>query len=163
MSQKSASTLAPGARVLVRDAEWLVRRVDRASTGGQALTCVGLSELVRDREATFLTDLEALHSPVKSLDPARTRLVADSSNQYQDSLLYLESLLRQTPPTDSRLYTGHQAAMDFVPYQLDPALQVLLLSCGSGKKNIKKDHPDLQTGRKQKRESGIVLNEDKDS
>ncbi|WP_291322218.1 helicase-related protein [Desulfonatronospira sp.] len=125
MSQKSASTLAPGARVLVRDAEWLVRRVDRASTGGQALTCVGLSELVRDREATFLTDLEALHSPVKSLDPARTRLVADSSNQYQDSLLYLESLLRQTPPTDSRLYTGHQAAMDFVPYQLDPALQAL--------------------------------------
>jgi len=35
--------------------------------------------------------------------------------------------------------------------------QALLMSCGSVKKSIKKDHPDLQTGRKQKRESGIVF------
>ncbi len=33
------------ARVLVRDAEWLVRRIDRISTGGQALSVVYISEL----------------------------------------------------------------------------------------------------------------------
>ena len=37
----------------------------------------------------------------------------------------MESLLRQAPPTDDNLYVGHQAAMDQVPYQLDPAIQAL--------------------------------------
>ena len=41
---------APGARVVIRDAEWLVRKVDRTSTGGQAITVVGLSELAKDRD-----------------------------------------------------------------------------------------------------------------
>jgi hypothetical protein len=47
---KQDSTLALGARVLVRDAEWLMRRVDRTSTGGQSINVVGISELVRDKE-----------------------------------------------------------------------------------------------------------------
>ncbi len=33
----TSQTIAPGARIVVRDAEWLVRRVDRTSTGRQAL------------------------------------------------------------------------------------------------------------------------------
>ena len=117
--------LAPGARVVIRDAEWLVRRVDRTSTNGKALTCIGLSELVRDKEAVFLTEVEKLRKPVQILDPAQTSLVHDQSPQYEDSLLYIESLLRQTPPTDNNLYIGHQAAMDLVPFQLDPAIQAL--------------------------------------
>jgi ERCC4-related helicase len=128
-SPATESAIAPGARIVVRDAEWLVRRVDQSSTGGKALTCVGLSELVKDKEAVFLTKVEALREPVKVLDPAETKLVPDTSNHYQDSLLYLESLLRQTPPIDppseANLYIGHKAAMDVVPYQLDPAIQAL--------------------------------------
>ncbi|MFW5874738.1 MAG: helicase-related protein [bacterium] len=117
--------LAPGARVVIRDAEWLVRRVDRTSTNGRALTCIGLSELVRDKEAVFLTEIEKLRNPVQILDPAETKLVHDDSTEYGDSLLYIESLLRQSPPTDNNLYIGHQGAMDLVPYQLDPAIQAL--------------------------------------
>ena len=41
---------APGARVVIRDAEWLVSKVDRTSTGDQVITVVGLSELVKDRD-----------------------------------------------------------------------------------------------------------------
>lgn len=114
--------IAPGARVLIRDAEWLIRRVDRNSNGGQALTAVGLSELVKDKEAVFLSEIE---KEIKILDPAETRFVQDQSNHYRDSLLYIESLLRQTPPTDEHIYLGHRAAIDLVPYQLDPALQAL--------------------------------------
>jgi SNF2 family DNA or RNA helicase len=33
--------------------------------------------------------------------------------------------LRQTPPTDGKLYSGHTGAVDAVPYQLDPAFQAL--------------------------------------
>ena len=113
---------APGARVVVRDAEWLVRKVDRTSTGGQSLNVIGISELVKDKEAIFLTEID---KNIEILDPAKTNLVPDKSSSYQASLLYMESLLRQTPPTDENLYIGHQAAMDSVPYQLDPAIQAL--------------------------------------
>ena len=49
---------APGARVVVRAAEWLVRKVDRTSTGGQSLNVIGISELVKDKEAIFLTEID---------------------------------------------------------------------------------------------------------
>lgn len=113
---------APGARVVIRDAEWIVRRVDNASDGGQQLTCDGVSEVVRGRTALFLTRLE---DPVRVLDPADTRFFADDSPRYSASLLSIESALRSQAPNDGRLYIGHRGAMDLVPYQLDPALQAL--------------------------------------
>ena len=116
------TTLAPGARVEIRDAEWIVRRVDRASHGGQLLRVVGVSELVRDHEAAFLTELEP---DLRVLDPAETELVPDASPRFRDARLYLEALRRQTPPTGPELALGHRAAMDLVPYQLKPALQAL--------------------------------------
>jgi len=119
---KQTTTLAPGARIEVRDEEWLVRRVDRTETGGQAINVVGISELVRDRETIFLTDAER---NLQVLDPADTKLVSDTSSGFASSMLYLESLLRKTPPTDNRLYVGHKAAMDVLPYQLEPAALAL--------------------------------------
>jgi len=113
--------LAPGARVLIRDAEWLVRKVDRTATNRQAVSVVGLSQIVKDREAVFLDEIDQ----IELLNPEDTDLVADTSSFYRDSLLFMESLLRQTPPTDEHLYIGYQGAMDIVPYQLDPAIQAL--------------------------------------
>ena len=121
-SMRQFETLAPGARVVVRDEEWIVRRIERASTGGEVLHVIGISELVQDKETIFLTEIE---SEIEILDPASTRLVPDKSPKYQDSILYIESLLRRTPPTDENLYVGYKAAMDLVPYQLDPAIQAL--------------------------------------
>ena len=54
----SKSIIAPGMRIELRNEEWLVRRVDTTQSGGQQLTCVGLSELVRDKEGVFLTELD---------------------------------------------------------------------------------------------------------
>ena len=107
----------PGARVVVRDAEWIVRRVDHAP-GGHQIVCDGVSELVRGREAVFLT---ALEPAIEVLDPANTRLVPDESAQFTDSILYMESQLRQAVPSDANIHVGHTAAMDLVRYQLDPA------------------------------------------
>ncbi len=118
----TSQTIAPGARVVVRDAEWLVRRVDRTSTGRQALSVIGISELVRDKDAVFLEELE---QPIRVLKPEETSLVLDESPSYRTSLLYMESLLRRKPPTDDLIYTGHKAAMDSVDYQFDPAIQAL--------------------------------------
>ncbi|MGI9251000.1 MAG: DEAD/DEAH box helicase [Pseudohongiellaceae bacterium] len=115
---------APGARVEIRDAEWVIRRVDSTSDNGYQLTCDGLSELVSGKEAIFLTRLEGQDS-VKILDPATTTLNQDTSNSFEQSLLYIESQLRQTTANDKQIHVAHRAAMDLVPYQLDPALQAL--------------------------------------
>ena len=116
------TNFAPGARVLIRDAEWVVRSVDPSAAGGQQLLCVGVSELVREREAIFLT---ALEPQIEVLDPAKTILVPDGSSGFADSLLFMESHLRQATPSDERIHVGHTAAMDSVPYQLEPARQAL--------------------------------------
>ncbi len=56
MSSK-AITYAPGARVIVRDAEWLVRRVDRTSSGAQALN---------RKDATYLWRLNATEEELRA-------------------------------------------------------------------------------------------------
>lgn len=115
---------APGARVEIRDAEWIIRRVDLTSDNGHQLTCDGISELVRGKEAIFLAQLEDQDN-VKVLEPATTTLVQDASNSFEQSLLYIESQLRQATANDEQIHVAHRAAMDLVPYQLDPTLQAL--------------------------------------
>ena len=72
MSSQTAA-IAPGARVLIRDAEWIVKRVDRTGTGGQSIQVVGVSQIVRHKEARFLSEIEG--KSITVLDPAETELV----------------------------------------------------------------------------------------
>ncbi len=118
----SALPYAPGQRIIIRDTEWVVRRVDLLADGGYKLTCEGISPFVKGKESIFLTGYE---KGIQIIDPAQTRLVADDSSGYHRSMLYIESLLRELVPTDDRIYRAHKAAMDLVPYQFDPALQAL--------------------------------------
>ncbi|PRP95254.1 helicase-related protein [Enhygromyxa salina] len=112
---------AAGARVEIRDEEWMVRSVQGTATGGHALRVVGVSDLVRGRESMFLDDLDQ----VTVLDPRETALVGDDSPQYRRTRLYLESLLRQSPPTSAALTIGHRGAMNVNQYQLVPAAKAL--------------------------------------
>jgi superfamily II DNA or RNA helicase len=118
IAQKS---FAPGQRVEIRDAEWRVRRVDYSTDGGYVLTCDGLSELIQGREGLFLTKLDE----VRILAPEETELVDDPSANFGASLLYLDSMLRKTAPSDERIHLGHRAALDSLDYQLQPTLQAL--------------------------------------
>lgn len=112
---------ATGSRLEIRDAEWRLKRVDHSSDGGYLLTCEGLSELVQGKEALFLSKLEA----IRVLDPKDTELVEDGSSNYGATMLYIESVLRKTAPSDERIHVGHRAAIDQLPYQLDPTFQAL--------------------------------------
>lgn len=112
---------APGLHVLVRDEAWRVVRVDPASAQHDALTVRGISELVRDHEAIFSTEFDK----ITVLDPARTQLVQDTSSHYTASRLHMESMLRRMPPVDQKIHVGHEAAMDSLDYQLEPAALAL--------------------------------------
>ena len=91
---------APGMRVIIRDEEWLVKRVDQNSFGTYTLTVNGLSRLVKDKESIFISELEE----IITIKPEETKLVPDKSSNFIESRLYMESLLRRKAPTDNKLY-----------------------------------------------------------
>ena len=64
---------APGMRTIIRDEEWMIKKIETNSLGNKTLYCVGVSPLVKDREAIFLADLEQ----IQVVDPAEVKLVAD--------------------------------------------------------------------------------------
>lgn len=107
---------APGMRLIIRDEEWMIKKIYTNEIGEQALNCIGISPLVKDKEAIFLTDLEK----IEAVDPTKVKLVKDESPRYTKSLLYLESQWRQKNPTDKNIHIGHKAAMDLMPFQLEP-------------------------------------------
>lgn len=108
---------APGMRTIIRDEEWMVKKIEKNSMGNPALHCVGISPLVKDREAIFLADLEK----ITIVNPVEVKLIPDSSPHFRRTQLYLESQWRQQIPTDTDLHIGDRAAMDLMPYQLEPA------------------------------------------
>ena len=114
-------TYPPGARVIIRDEEWLVKGNKPISTGGVALSVVGLSELVRNHHAIFLSTLDI----IQELKPEETKLVSDDSPRYRKSKLYLDTMLRKTPPTDEKIYRGQGGAFDPLNFQFVPVNKAL--------------------------------------
>ena len=112
---------APGARALIRDEEWIVQNADVCQLGGWQLSCIGISETVRNRRALFLSQLE----DVTLIDPAKTELVFDESPTFIAARLYIEARLRQSALQDDTVVQGQRAVMDALPFQLVPAHQVL--------------------------------------
>lgn len=108
---------APGMRTIIRDEEWMVKKIEKNNLGNLALHCIGISPLVKDKDVIFLTDLE----DIKVVNPAEVQLVPDTSSYFRRTQLYLESQWRQQIPTDTDLHIGDKAAMDLMPYQLEPA------------------------------------------
>jgi hypothetical protein len=108
---------SPGMRVIIRDEEWMVKKVETNSLDRKTIYCVGISKLVKDYQAVFLTDLET----IEPVDPAKVNLVIDDSPFFRKSRLFIESQWRRKTPTDAALHIGNRAAMDLMNFQLEPA------------------------------------------
>jgi hypothetical protein len=111
----------PGARIVVRDTEWLVRNCVPTEDDGYKITATGVSEFVREENAVFFTALED-PAPVL-LRPEETRLVTDTTPAFGMSRLYLEATLRRTPlPQSERgLAVSGGFLLDELTYQQRPA------------------------------------------
>jgi superfamily II DNA or RNA helicase len=112
---------APGARAVIRDEEWIIQHADQCNLGGWQLSCIGVSETVRNRHALFLSTLE----DITLIDPTKTELVFDDSPGFTAARLMIEARLRQSAVQGDALVLGHQAVMDTLPFQLDPTHRVL--------------------------------------
>ncbi|WP_073668313.1 DEAD/DEAH box helicase [Pseudomonas aeruginosa] len=112
---------APGSRALIRDEEWIIQNADQCNLGGWQLSCIGVSETVRNRHALFLTELE----DITPIDPAKTELIYDESPTFTASRLFIEARLRQSALQNDAVVIGQHAVMDALPFQLQPAHRVL--------------------------------------
>jgi superfamily II DNA or RNA helicase len=109
---ESTEPFPPGARILVRDEEWLVRSAKPTDHDGTMIKAVGQSELVQGTEATFFTALD----PVTELRAEDTCLVADPTSRFQRGRLFIEAVLRRTPLPQSE--RGLALADRFLLYPL---------------------------------------------
>ncbi|MGP2438619.1 SNF2-related protein [Streptomyces sp. JW3] len=127
MAQQGETRYPPGAQILVRDEEWLVRTAVRAGhpKDGERIEAIGVSEFVRDEEAVFFTGIDR----VELLDPEKTRLISDTSSYFRRARLFLEAVLRRTPlPQSERgLALADRFLLDPLPYQQRPAELALSL------------------------------------
>ena len=115
-------TLAPGQRITLRSEDFLVTRAHTPTAAAYLVECEGISELVRGQHFTFDLRIDDDYAVVR---PEDTTLVADTSNDYQLSRLYLESKLRAAEVSGHRIAVGHRAAINAADYQLKPALLAL--------------------------------------
>ncbi|MFE4633167.1 DEAD/DEAH box helicase [Streptomyces sp. NPDC056773] len=123
---EAGTSLPPGAQIVVRDEEWLVKNVTRTDHDGDRIEAVGISEFVRDQEAVFFTGLERTRDGepgIELMDPAKTILISDDSPNFRRSRLFLEAILRKTPlPQSERgLALADSFLLDPLPYQQRPA------------------------------------------
>jgi len=109
-----AVDFAPVMRVIIRDKERMVKKMENNGFGNKTLYCVGISSLVKDADSIFLAEIE----DIQQVDPTKAKLIADSSSYFGRSRLYIESQWRQKIPTDTALHIGDRAAMDVMEYQL---------------------------------------------
>ncbi|MFE6909382.1 SNF2-related protein [Streptomyces erythrochromogenes] len=119
MAEQGENRYPPGAQILVRDEQWLVRNSMPTEHDGEKIEALGVSEFVRDEEAVFFSGIDA----VELLDPEKTRLVPDTSSYFRRARLFLEAVIRKTPlPQSERgLALADRFLLDPLAYQQRPA------------------------------------------
>lgn len=117
------------------------QKITTNSMGRKTLHCVGVSTLVKDKEAIFLSDLEE----ITIVDPADVKLVPDNSPFFRRAQLFIESQWRQRIPTDTDLHIGNKAAMDLSSNEKTTMIHLFgimyaeeIKGCGSTPKEILK-------------------------
>ncbi|MFF3595638.1 SNF2-related protein [Kitasatospora indigofera] len=112
-------TFPPGAQVLVRDEQWLVRKAIWTEHDHWMVEVTGVSSFVRGTEAVFYSRLDE----IQVLDPRETTLVADDSPNHRRARLYLEAVVRKSflPQTEHGLGLADNFLMDAQSHQLRPA------------------------------------------
>jgi len=117
----SRQQITSGARIVVRGALWMVRRVEQDGAC-RHLHCIGLDGISQGK-ATIFIDL--LESDLKIVEPADVDLTYDLSPGYADTKLYLEAALRSAPQIGDQPHVLGAAAIDDLPFQHEPVRRAI--------------------------------------
>lgn len=115
-------TLPPGARIEVRNEEWLVRScVFDESIGSFVVKAEGTSGVARGLQMTFLDTLDK----IKEVDPLQIDFKVDDSSNFRRTKLFIDMWIKKSTPTTSELVIGHRGVFNNEPYQREPASKAL--------------------------------------
>ena len=112
---------AAGQRITVRDEEFIIRRVENNGPKSTILQCLGISELVKNHQYYFDTELD---TDIQIVDPSTTELVPDAG-QCRRTRLLIESQIRNNPYFSQKIIVADRGAFDVNNYQLEPTLKAL--------------------------------------
>jgi len=116
------TSLPPGARVEIRDEEWIVRHCEYdTQIKSYVLKVEGVSGIVRGMNATYLSILDK----VKEVNPIDVEFVVDDSTQYNRSKLFTDLWLRKHIPSGPELVVGHKGVFTEENFQLIPTFHAL--------------------------------------
>jgi SNF2 family DNA or RNA helicase len=120
-STQLKNILTPGMRLIIREEEWIIDKVETNNLNLTTIYCHGVSGLVKNIKTMFLTDMEK----IDLVDPAKVKLVPDDTTNFNRSRLFIESQLRQRVPTDTCIHIGQQAGQALEHFLLVPAQMAL--------------------------------------
>lgn len=118
MTETKSHNIAAGIRLSLRDEDFLVTDVKK-----DIIEAEGISELVKGMRFTFDLSLEEYDV----ITPESTQLVADSSNGYRKSKLFIETVLRNSSFYSEGIEIANKAAIRPSNYQFIPTIKALSL------------------------------------
>ena len=110
--------IASGMRLTLRGEDFLVTHVEN-----EIIDTEGISELVKGMRFKFDLSLEKFDV----ITPESTQLVADTSNGYRKSKLYIETVLRNSSFYSGAIEIANKAAISPSNYQFIPTVMALSL------------------------------------
>lgn len=113
-----------GARIGTRGEDFLITDIKENFDGSFLIDAEGISELVKGKTFKFDTKIDR---DIQVLDPAKTKLVADTDFGYRRTRLFLETQLRHSTNYSKKITVAHKAAFDISNYQFDPTLKAFKL------------------------------------
>ncbi|GGA95165.1 helicase-related protein [Mucilaginibacter rubeus] len=118
MLETKTHNIAAGIRLSLRDEDFLVTHVEK-----DIIEVEGISELVKGMRFTFDLSLEDFDV----ITPESTKLIADNSNGYRKSKLFIETVLRNSSFFSEGIEIANKAAIRPSNYQFIPTIKALSL------------------------------------
>lgn len=124
------SKFSQGQRIDVRGEEFRVTKVkkniinDSAGEESEILYCVGISELVNNKQYIFDTEIDR---DIKVIDPRNTILEADTSQNCRATKLLIESNIRGNDYYSDKICIADKCAFNKAYYQMIPTLKAFKL------------------------------------
>jgi superfamily II DNA or RNA helicase len=118
MIESKTHNIAAGIRLSLRDEDFLVTHIEK-----DIIEAEGITELVKGIRFTFDLSLEDFDI----ITPESTQLVADNSNGYHKSKLFVETVLRNSSFYSEGIEIANKAAIRPSKYQFIPTIKALSL------------------------------------